>query len=198
MLTGVAAFLLLLIALLAIPLTLTFQASWPQASQGFIMLHWAFGLVSVRMALPQSKAPSTEGDELTRKLERSQTLSGEKRNAFIRILRQQSFRRRVIRFIRDFWHAIHKRDVILRLRIGLGDPADTGQLWSVVGPVAGILATIKEASLVIEPEFFDTTFELDGSGSIRFIPLHIIGLTVGILLSPSVWQGIGQMRQVER
>lgn len=198
MLTGVAAFLLLLIALMAIPVTLTFQASWPQLFQGDIKLQWAFGLVRVRLPSFQSKAPSSEGEELARKIERPKDSSRKKRNTFARVLRQQSFRRRIIRFVRDFWHAVHKRDVVLRMRIGLGDPADTGQLWSFVGPVSGMLTNIKDASFIIEPDFFDTTFELEGSGHIRFIPLQIIYLTIGMLLSPSVWQGIRQMRKAEQ
>ena len=196
MLTGVAAFLLLLIAVLAIPVRLTFHASWPQLDQGVFKLQWAFGLVSVRLPSPQSKAPSAEGEEPARKIERPEPSPRKKRNAFAHI-QQKSLRRRIVRFIRDLWCAVHKRDVMLRMRIGLGDPADTGQLWSVVGPVTGMLANIEDASFIIEPEFFDTTFELDGSGNIRFIPLQIIYLIIGMLLSPSVWQGIKQMRKVE-
>lgn len=195
MLSGVVTFLLLLIALLAIPVTLTFQASWPQAFKDYIKLQWAFGLVNVQLPLLQSKAPSTEGEELAQKIERLEHSSSKNQNGFS-LIRQKSFRRRIIKFVSDFWHAVHKRDVILRIRIGLGDPADTGQLWSIVGPVAGVLANIKEASIEIEPEFFDSTFELDGSGNIRFIPLQIIYLTIGVLLSPSVWQGIKQIRKV--
>ena len=105
------------------------------------------------------------------------------------------FRQRVFRFIRAVWRAIHKQDLRLRMRIGLGDPADTGQLWALVGPLSGLLANNREASIEIEPEFFDAIFELDSSGSIRIIPLQLLYLAVGLLLSPSVWQGIREMRQ---
>lgn len=196
MLTGVMAFLLLLIALLAIPVTLTFQVSWPYAFQSYIKLQWVFSLVSMRLPSFQSKASSTEGEELAQRIEHVELSTRRKQNIFA-LIRQKLFRRRIIRFISDFWHAVHKRDISLRIRIGLGDPADTGQLWSIVGPVTGMLASIKEASFEIEPEFFDTTFEVDGSGSIRFIPLQIIYLTIEMLLSPSVWRGIKQMRKVE-
>ena len=193
MLSGVAAFLLLFIALLAIPVTLTFKASWQQAFQGYVKLQWAFGLVRVRLPSLQSKAPSPEGEELAQKVSSFGRSPRKKWNSFSAI-RQKAFRRRIIRFISDFWHAVHKRNVNLRIRIGLGDPADTGQLWAFVGPASGILANIKEATIEIEPEFFDSTFELDSSGTIRIIPLRLIYLTVGLLLSPPVWQGIKQMR----
>ncbi len=196
MLTGVVAVLLLLIALLAIPVTLTFQASWPQATQDYIKLQWAFGLVSMRLPLSQPKVSSAEGEELVQRIEHVEHSSWKKQDMFV-LIRQKLFRQRIIRFISDFWHAVHKRDISLRVRIGLGDPADTGQLWSIVGPVTGMMANIKVASFQIEPEFFDTMFELDSSGNIRFIPLQIIHLTIGMFLSPSVWQGIKQMRKVK-
>lgn len=193
MLTGVVAFLLLIV-LLAIPITLTFQVSLRQAFQGHIKLQWLFGLVRVRLPLFQSKGLSLEGKELKQKISRFERPPRKKKD-FFAVIRQKAFRRRINRFIRDFWRAVHKRNVSLRIRIGLGDPADTGQLWAIAGPVAGMLANVQEASIEIEPEFFDTTFELDGSGNIRLIPLQIIYLTVGLLLSPPVWQGLKQMKR---
>ena len=193
MLTGVVAFLLLIIALLAVPVTLTFQMSWQQQLQGDMTLHWLFGLVRIRLPSFKPKPPVPEGKERTQKPDHADRSPRNRQNVFA-VVRQKSFRRRIVRFIRDFWRAIRKRDVSLHIRIGLGDPADTGQLWAVVGPVAGILSNAKEASIEIVPEFFDETFELDSSGNIRLIPLQLIYLTVGLLLSPPVWQGIKQMR----
>ena len=101
----------------------------------------------------------------------------------------------MIRFIHELWHAIQKRDVSLRIRIGLDDPADTGQLWAILGPVAGMLANVRQASIEIEPEFSVSTFELDSSGTIRIIPLQLLYLILALLLSPAVWRGIRQMRK---
>ena len=90
MLSGVVTFLLLLIALLAIPVTLTFQASWPQAFKDYIKLQWAFGLVNVQLPLLQSKAPSTEGEELAQKIEPLEHSSSKNQNGFS-LIRQKSF-----------------------------------------------------------------------------------------------------------
>lgn len=197
MLTGVVTFLLLLIALLAVPVTLKFQMSWRQALQGDIRLLWLFGLVRLRLAIPHLKLPSQEAKKATRKISRIERSPRKSKNQFA-VIWQRPFRQRMLRFIRDFWHAVHKRDVNLRIRIGLGDPADTGQLWAVVGPAAGMLSNVQEASIEIAPEFFDTTFELDSSGNIRFIPLQMIYLAAALIFSPAVWHGIRQMRKVER
>ena len=195
MLTGVVAFLLLLIALLAIPLTLTFQVSWQQVFQSDIELQWAFGLVHARFRSFQPKAPSPQGEQLEQSIGRLKPTSG-KRLKFFAVVRHTKFRRRIIRFISDLLRMVHKKNVSLRVRLGLGDPADTGQLWAIVGPMAGILANVQEASIDIEPEFLDATFELDSSGSVRIIPLQMIYLSVALMLSPPVWQGIKRMRTV--
>ena len=197
MLTVVLVFLLLLIALLAIPVSLTFKVSWQQVFQGDIQLCWAFGLVRLQLSPFPSNTPSPEGEPPAQKTSHPEPSSGKIKKHFGAIL-QKAFRQRIIRFLSDFWHAIQKRDICLRIRAGLGDPADTGQLWAIVGPVAGMLSNAQEASIEIVPEFFDATLELDSSGNIRLIPLQIIYLTIGLLLSPPIWRGFKQMRKVEK
>lgn len=192
MLTGVVIVLLALIALLAIPVTLTYQVTWRQAFQGDVTLQWLFGLVRLQLPLRQPKIPSSSAINVTQD-EHKKSSSGNKSNP-IAAIRQKSFRQRMIKFIRDFWHAIQKHNLTLRIRIGLGDPADTGQMWAIIGPVSGMLATIEQASIEIEPEFIDSVFELDSSGNVRIIPLQMIYLAFGLLLSPAIWQGIKQIR----
>lgn len=197
MLTGLVTLLLLSIALLAVPVTLTYRMSWRQGFQGDVQLHWLFGLVRIRLPASEPESPTPEDEERAQRAGRFERSSRENHRVFA-VVRQKSFRRRITRFIRDVWHAIHKRDVRLNVRIGLGDPADTGQLWSVVGPVASILSTAREATVGIVPDFVEETFELDSRGNLRLIPLQMLYLAAGLLLSPSIWQGLKQMRAVAR
>lgn len=194
MLTGIAVVLLVLVALLAIPVMVTFQVSWQQTLQGRVTLHWAFGLVRIQIRSMQSTPPSVAGEAPRKKVGRGKR-SAPKRTNLSAVVRQKAFRRRIFRFMSDVWHALHKTDVTLRVRVGLGDPADTGRLWAVVGPVAGMLSNIREATVEIEPEFIDATFELESRGTIRFIPLQLIYLVAALLLSPPLWQGIKRMRR---
>jgi hypothetical protein len=194
MLTGVLVFLLFLIALLAIPVTLTFQLSWPKECQQDALLKWAFGLVKVRIPASEPKALSSAGNESKRKTHRSGDSFGRRAN-ILAALRSKPFRQRIVRFIGDLWLAIHKKDVSLRVRVGLGDPADTGQLWAIVGPIAGLLATVQGAAIAIEPEFLDSTFELNSAGSVRLVPLQLIYMIIALLLSPPVWRGVVKMRK---
>ena len=193
MLTGLVIFLFAFIAILAVPVTFTYQVYWRRAFHGSIKLRWLFGLVCMHLPLSQSKTPATAITDDTRKNRKK--ISARKKTNPIAAIRHKSFRQRMVKFIRDFWHAIHKQNLTLHIRIGLGDPAETGQLWAIVGPVSGYLATLQDASIEIEPEFTDPIFELNSSGNIRIVPLKMVYLTIGLLLSPAVWQGVNYMRK---
>lgn len=191
MLTGLVVLLLALLAVLSIPITLSYQVSWHHAFRGKFILCWLFGLVRVPIRLPGKEPSPAEGQK-----RRSHTDTGKRpsRNSpnFSAAIRQKPFRRRLVQFMSDVWKAIGKKNLHLRLRIGLGDPADTGQLWALMGPLAGILANTREASIELEPEFSDEIFEVDSSGDIRLVPIQILYLTVALLLSAPVRRAVRQ------
>ena len=193
MLTGLVILLLALIVILAIPVSFTYRVYWRRAFQGSIKLRWLFGMVRVQLPLSRSNTPAPAVTDSKRKT-RNKKSSRHKNNP-VAAIRQKAFRQRIMKFIRDFWHAIHKQNITLHIRIGLGDPAETGQLWAIVGPVSGYLATLQDATIDIEPEFIDPVFELNSSGSIHIVPLKMIYLTIGLLLSPAIWKGVNRMRK---
>lgn len=192
MLIAIAIFLLVLIALLAVPVKLSYWVSWRRAIQGNVQLLWLFGLVRLKLPLARAKRPALKQQTSGGK-KRESAPSNKKSNPFGAV-RQKAFRQRVLRFVRDIWRAIGKQDLSLRVRIGLGDPADTGRLWAVVGPIAGMLTMVQDASIEIAPEFTDAVFELDSSGKILVVPLQVIYLAFGLLLSPSFWRGLKLIR----
>jgi len=72
----------------------------------------------------------------------------------------------------------------MEVRLGLDDPADTGRLWAVVGPLAAILTLPVHARVAIEPEFACEALEVDGKGCIRIIPIRLLFVVLVFLLSP--------------
>ncbi len=193
MLSATLIALLVLLFLLAVPVTLTYRLGWQRQLRGEARLHWLFGLVRVQLAPPAGRRPVTEaqpGDDSTE----AKPKRARKKYNPLRALRQKPFRRRILRFARDLWRALRKRDLYLRIRVGLGDPADTGQLWALCGPMSGLLATVEHASVEIEPEFVDAVFELDSGGKLSVIPLQLLYLALGLLCSPTFWRGLRRMR----
>lgn len=193
MLIGTVIFLSLIVVLLAVPVTLTYQLSFRQTISADLRLIWAFGLVRADISPDRAKSkPDKPGDAHPKSGRRGG--APVKKTDFLAAIRRPSFRRRILRFISDVWRAIHKKNVQLLVRIGLGDPADTGQLWGAFGPLSGMLARVRDIRITIVPDFLDSTFEVDSSGTIRVIPLQFVILAIGLLFSPSIWRGVMLMR----
>lgn len=193
MLSATAIVLLGLVALLAVPVSLTYRLSWQKKLQGRARLHWLFGLVQVKLASTEVEQPSAEAKKIENPVEPELKPGRTKLSPFA-ALRQKPFRQRILRFVREIWRALQIHDVYLRIRIGLGDPAETGQLWALFGPLSGLLANIENASVELEPEFMDAVFELDSSGKISIIPLKLVYLVLGLLCSPPFWRGMKRMQ----
>ena len=190
MLTGL---LILLICgvVLAIPLAFEFNIEWPEAGGNEFVIVWAFGHLRVQLPTERSVAvPSENGAEIARERRKDRS----SRNV-LAALKQRSFRRRIYRFVADLWHSITKEDLYLRVRLGLGDPAATGQLWGVLGPISNPLTNAKNVSLVVEPDFIEERLEVEGSGRLQLVPLKVIAITIAFLVSPEIWRGIYAMRE---
>jgi len=183
-----AAALMLLLGLLAIPVVLDFRVAWDGVLSDDVRLRWAFGLVRVRIRLKGARQERTPTGE-----PRAHARSWSRGRDLLRAARDEALRRRMRKFIGDLWRAVGKRELRLRIRIGLGDPADTGRLWAVLGPIRGMLASLP-ADVDIEPDFLDSTLAVDASGGIRVVPLRLVCLGSALFASPPVWRGLRLMR----
>ena len=193
MLIGTVIFLSLVVLLLAMPLTLTYQCSWKRTLSADLRLNWAFGLVRADVSPDLTKPESDEPKAADRKAGRRSKSQG-RNTKFMTAIRQTPFRRRMFRFVSDVWRAIKKKDVRLLVRLGLGDPADTGRLWAALGPLSGMASRLRDIRIAIEPDFLDSTLEVDSSGTVRMIPLQLAIIALGLLFSPAIWRGIMLMR----
>jgi hypothetical protein len=187
------AVLLGLAALLAVPVELAFRVAGPEAASGSLAVGWLFGLVrhSVRYPRPDPPRPRRRRRRRARAREGRRASSGRRA---LDVLRQEPFRRRAWRLARDLARALRPRDLRLRLRLGLGDPADTGRLWGLLGPLAAVAGATPLAEVRLEPEFLEPALELEASGRVRVVPLRLLALAAGFALSPSTLRALGTLR----
>jgi len=190
LLTGILAGLLILVFLLAVPVTLDFRVSWPRGPQREVVVGWGFGLVRLRIP---AGTPGGSGTGAKRQAATRRRPSRGKRN-MTALLRRKAARRRLTRFIVDLWRAVRKEDLQIDIRLGLADPADTGQLWAFVGPLEGMLAGNRNAMIHIEPDFTGESVRVNGSGKVSLVPLRVIGLVLALFLSPSIWRALAASR----
>lgn len=189
--------LALILVLLAIPLTVAFSIHRLEATRGHVRFRWLGGLVRFQLHIPRGAGAGPRSESEPENMPSSRKVRGKQHNTrgIVSLLSQPSFRRRVYRFLRDLLTATHARDLFLRLRIGLGDPADTGCLWAILGPVAGAARNIRGAHLCIEPEFMDPVFELESHGRFRLVPLQFIALTAAFVFSPPIFRAWRVLRR---
>ncbi len=168
-----------LLLLLAVPIELAFRCRGIDELDAQLRLGWLFGLV--RLNLPRrGKHRSSRRKPATSpaKTQNSRRARG------LALLRQEAFRRRAWRLLQDLLRALHVHDLALQLRLGLGDPADTGRLWAFVGPLGAALQARRNVHLDLQPEFGDAVLEYEARGRLTLVPLQFLMLAVAFALSP--------------
>jgi hypothetical protein len=181
---AVAGVVIALLAVLAVPLGASFELERVEALRGELAIRWMFGLVRFRLRVPggargagRGKGPKPPKPPRERKAPR--------RRDVVAVLRDPAFRDRALRLARDLLRAAHLTGLRLRLRLGLGDPADTGLLWAAVGPLSALAGGLRGADVRIEPEFLGEALELQARGRTWIVPLEILALAASFALSPA-------------
>jgi hypothetical protein len=185
----------LLVLLLAVPFGVTFRFEGigfkeigfegKDAFKGQIAIRWMFGLVRFRIPVPGATKPQDSTTKQKTQKKRAKPGKRRSRRNFFAVLRQAAFRRRVYRLVRDLIHAAHADQLRLRIRLGLGDPADTGRLWALVGPLNAAARNLHNAEVQIEPEFMDTVLKFQADGRLMLVPLRFLVVAIAFALSPS-------------
>ena len=190
-----AVFLAFLIALLAIPVDVKFSVRWHERFRARVMIAWMFGLVRLPMPSKTGKPSRQEPSQKTRK---GKPLYKGSRN-MVTMLRSEGFWPRLLRFASDILNVMQVRIFRLRVRLGLEDPADTGQIWAFVGPLTAMLAGARGTDIEIEPDFERAFLSVDGNAELRVIPIRVFAVVIPFIGSPATlraaWAVIASRRK---
>ena len=113
--------------MLAIPLDLSFAYNIRNGAEGHMIIGWLFGLVRIPVRLNQGKEKKAE------KRKTKVAKKGPKSRKALRLLSNRDFWPWLNRLIKRLLGRIKIYSLSLKMRLGLGDPADTGRLWAVAG-----------------------------------------------------------------
>lgn len=166
-------------ALLAIPVDVAFNVQREEKIAGRVTIGWLFGLV--RIPLRPEEGVKARPAPAPKPARRTRARRGLHVGA---MLRSQGFLARLTRLLGRLWGGIHIRRLRLQVLLGLDDPADTGRLWGMVGPLALVVPVPAGADLAIQPEFSGAAFQIDGEGAVRILPIEIIATLLAFALSP--------------
>jgi Protein of unknown function (DUF2953) len=181
----------LLLVLMLLPVEVAFRVDSVQPVQAQVRVRALLGLVRAEQCFPRAQAPRPAPAAV-----RPPTPARPRRSPapLLAMLREAAFRRRTFRFVDDLLTATHLRRFVLHARLGLGDPAQTGCLWALLGPLSAWARARQAADVRIDPDFVDAVFELQTEGRMRVVPLQVLMLTLGFLLSPPSIQAWRRLR----
>lgn len=169
--------LLCIVVLLAVPVEIIFTIEYDEGRRNEFAVGWLFGLLRIPVKTRSSKQSPEKVEKKTRRRGWRKVLT---------LVRNVYFRKRLFRYIRGLVRSIEIKTLDAQARIGLDDPADTGRLWGVLGPLISLIPKIPKANIRIEPEFAAEVLALQCHGRISVIPLQILSLSMRFFLSPHV------------
>ena len=165
--------------LLAAPIDVRVAVDRDQALRARVHVSWLFGLVRFRVR-PEGTRPGMKAKRpASRRGRHGKRIARRVAGGMLR----PDFRARSFAFLRGLLRAIRPRDVRVRGRIGLGDPADTGRMWGVLGTL-GVL--LSQHDVRLEPDFEQACLRFQAAGRMRLIPIQMLFMTTAFLVSPAV------------
>ena len=176
-----ACILLLAALLLLIPVGLAFELDihgQPRLSASFT---WMFGLVRLPIK-PKVRKKKAAGKKAKPRKKRS-------RLKIWSMLRSRGLVRQFGRLARRVLGCINFRDFELRLRFGLGSPADTGIMFGMMQPA--LLLIPASCSVSIEPDFSGAVVEGQARGRITFVPACILAAFLAFIFSAASMRLLG-------
>lgn len=108
------------------------------------------------------------------------------------LLFSRDFLSSLARLFRRLLRQVQPRGVTLRLRAGLGDPADTGRLWGKLMPLFALLWALDAESITLEPDFSRPCLTFDGHATIRVVPGLLLAVLLGYCFTPPPWRALSQ------
>ena len=160
---ALCSLVVLVVLVLCIPVDLVLDLDTAGGPKSRVRLTWLFGLISKEVSRREKKP---EKKERRRKRPNLRTI--------IEILRTRGFLRQLQRLIRDIFRRLEIKRLECDLRVGLDDPADTGFLFAVIGPVTVFLSNSLFRHIRIEPSFEGAVFQGHAHGAIRVRPIKLV------------------------
>lgn len=171
-----ASLAVILILVLCVPLDFVFRADVYGKPKFRLRLSWLFGLVGKELTgreKPEEKKKAVADKREPRK-------RGKRARAVFAILRSRGLLRQIRRLLCDVLRRFNIKDLGADFRVGLGDPADTGLLFALVGS-ATVLFPRK---IRVEPSFEDeVVFEGYSYGTLRLQPIRLVSPFVRFVFS---------------
>ena len=161
----------ILILVLSVPLEMAVHVDVHGRPKLRLKLLWLFGLVSKEIT--RKKKP-----EEKKKAVKAKPKPGKRIRRFgdiFKILRTRGLLRQLKVLLSDILGCLKIRNLVADFRVGLGNPADTGLLFALIGPTTFWLSSSFPHQVKVRPSFEgEATFEGYSYGALRLRPIQLV------------------------
>jgi len=169
---ALASLAVLILLVLSVPLDIAVHVDVHGRPRFRMRVVWLFGLVSKEVKRGKKK-PKEE-----KRVAEGKRKPGKKRaraRTIFKVLRTRGLLGQLKRLLKDVLKHLKIRDLIVDFTVGLGDPADTGLLFALIGPATFFLGSSSVHEIRVEPSFGDETV-CEGylHGTVRLLPIQLV------------------------
>ncbi len=160
----------ILILVLCVPLTITLHTRIYGGPELVLHVSWFFGMLNKEL----SGTRKTPGRE--KKLTRGKRMAEWRRLGTIyKIIRIKGLLKQCRALAWDVLGSLSASKLAIDLKLGLGNPADTGLLFAVLGPAIPFLRFPFPHEIRLQPAFGDEiVFQGFSRGEIRVMPIQLV------------------------
>jgi hypothetical protein len=182
---ALAVLLALVVAALAVPVVLVFDAERVETLHARWRVRWLFGLVDVRSARERPAVPEPERPGAAKPARTPARRRKRGARMAIAVLRTRGLLRRVGRLAVALGRQVKLEQFHLRTAFGFDDPADTGIVYGCLSPWL-VMASVRGWNVECRPMFLESGLRGTAGGTVQVRPLSVAGALVAFLLSPPV------------
>ncbi|MFC1932318.1 DUF2953 domain-containing protein [Chloroflexota bacterium] len=166
-----AGLAILIILVFCVPLDATFNIDTSEKLRFRLRIAWFFGLISKELHR-EKKKPEEKKKVAEEKQKKKRRIEF---RTVLKILQTEGLLKQVKNLVKGVLGQLKIRDLVANFKVGLGNPAETGILFAIVGPATAFLSSLTSHEIRIQPAFGDEAI-LEGFsyGKVRLRPIQLI------------------------
>ena len=173
----------LLILFLLVPVDMALHVDVHGRPKFQLRFSWLFGLIRKEVSGGKKqfaeKGKAVEGKR--KAMKKAQGIG-----SVFKILRSKDLVKKIKNLLKDIFSSIKVRDLVVNLRIGLDNPADTGLLFAFIGPAVLFLSPSFPHQIRVQPSFEEAVFEGYSYGKVKLQPIQLVVPFLKFILSLAV------------
>ena len=181
-----ASLVILLIAVLCVPIDMALHVDGHGMPKFQLRLSWLFGLVDKEITRGKRQPEVKKEVEAKRK-------PGKRRwgiRGIFEILKARGLLGQSYDLVKGILSRLRIRNLVVDLRIGLDNPADTGLLFAVIGPALAFLNLRFPHQIRVQPSFEEAVLEGYSDGRVRLQPIQLVTPFLKFAFSPAAIRAV--------